>query len=67
VRPKSDGHKKTFEWGRSSFLQEARMLARFRHPSIVRVTRVFEAYSTAYMVMAVPGLLRRRFEQPHQP
>jgi serine/threonine protein kinase len=27
------------------------MLARFRHPSIVRVTRVFEAYSTAYMVM----------------
>jgi serine/threonine protein kinase len=51
VRPKSDAHKKTFEWGRSSFLQEARMLARFRHPSIVRITRVFEAHSTAYMVM----------------
>ena len=31
--------------------QEARMLARFDHPSIVRVTRVFEANSTAYMVM----------------
>jgi TPR repeat protein len=56
VRPKSDAHKKTFEWGRLSFLQEARMLARFKHPSVVRVTRVFEAYSTAYMVMELePG------------
>ena len=32
VRPKSEQHKKTFEWGRASFLQEARTLARFRHP-----------------------------------
>ena len=47
VRPKSDRHKQTFEWGRSNFLQEARTLARFEHPSIVRVTRVFEANSTA--------------------
>jgi serine/threonine protein kinase len=51
VRPKSEQHRKTFEWGRSSFLQEAQTLARFKHPSIVRVTRVFEALSTAYMVM----------------
>jgi serine/threonine protein kinase/WD40 repeat protein len=51
VRPKSDRHKKTFDWGRSNFLLEARTLARFEHPSIVRVTRVFEANSTAYMVM----------------
>src|SRR5690349_8146492 len=51
VRPKSDRHAKTFQWGRSSFLEEARTLARFEHPSIVRVTRVFEANSTAYMVM----------------
>jgi serine/threonine protein kinase len=55
VRPKSDRHKSTFAWGRSSFLTEARTLARFEHPSIVRVWRVFEANSTAYMVM--------RFEQ----
>ena len=55
VRPRSDRHAKTFEWGRSNFLQEARTLARFEHPSIVRVTRAFEANSTAYMVM--------RFEQ----
>lgn len=51
VRPKSERHKQTFDWGRSSFLQEARTVARFRHPGIVRVTRVFEANSTAYMVM----------------
>jgi len=51
VQPKSERHKKTFDWGLSSFLQEARTLARFRHPSVVQVTRVFEAFSTAYMVM----------------
>jgi TPR repeat protein/serine/threonine protein kinase len=51
VRPKSERHKKTFEWGRSNFLQEAQTLARFEHSSIVRVIRVFEANSTAYMVM----------------
>jgi TPR repeat protein/tRNA A-37 threonylcarbamoyl transferase component Bud32 len=52
VRPKSERHKQTFEWGRSNFLKEARTLARFEHPSIVRVSRVFEAHSTAYMVMS---------------
>jgi Protein kinase domain len=51
VRPTSGKQKETFEWGRASFLQEARTLARFRHPSVVQVTRVFEAHSTAYMVM----------------
>ncbi|HZT48528.1 MAG TPA: serine/threonine-protein kinase [Hyphomicrobiaceae bacterium] len=51
VRPKSERHKASFEWGRASFLKEAQMLALFRHPGIVRVTRVFEANSTAYMVM----------------
>jgi serine/threonine protein kinase len=51
VRPKSERHRQTFDWGRSNFLQEARTLARFEHPAIVRVTRVFEANSTAYMVM----------------
>jgi serine/threonine protein kinase len=51
VRPKLHRQKETFEWGMRSFLQEARTLARFRHASIVQVTRVFEAYATAYMVM----------------
>jgi hypothetical protein len=51
VRPKSERHKPTFERGRSSFLEEARTLARFEHPSIVRVIRVFVWHSNAYMVM----------------
>jgi hypothetical protein len=51
VRPKSERHKATFDWGRTSFLREAQTLARFRHPGIVRVSRVFEANATAYMVM----------------
>src|SRR5262245_13494128 len=52
VRARSERHRKTFEWGRSNFLKEARTLARFEHSSIVRVSRVFEANSTAYMVMS---------------
>ena len=51
VRPRSERHEKTFDWGRSNFLKEARTLARFDHPSILRVSRIFEANSTAYMVM----------------
>jgi serine/threonine protein kinase len=51
VRPKSDRHRPTFDWGRASFIEEARTLARFQHSSIVRVSQIFEAHSTAYMVM----------------
>jgi serine/threonine protein kinase len=40
-----------FAWGRERFLDEARALARFRHPHIVPVLRYFEANGTAYMVM----------------
>jgi serine/threonine protein kinase/HAMP domain-containing protein len=37
--------------GLESFLVEARTLATFRHPNIVRVARFFEAHRTAYMVL----------------
>ena len=40
-----------FAWGRERFLDEARALARFRHPHIVPVLRYFEANGTAYTVM----------------
>lgn len=60
-----------FAWGRERFLDEARALARFRHPHIVPVLRYFEAHGTAYTVMefedgsSVSQLLRqqgRRFQ-----
>jgi len=40
-----------FAWGRERFLEEARALARFRHPHIVPVLRFLEANGTAYTVM----------------
>ncbi|MBB5205458.1 non-specific serine/threonine protein kinase [Inhella inkyongensis] len=41
----------TFELGLRSFVNEARMLARFDHPSLLKVYRFWEANGTAYMVM----------------
>ena len=40
-----------FSWGLRRFLDEARTLASFRHPNIVRVMRFFEANHSGYMVM----------------
>lgn len=40
-----------YKWGLERFIQEARTLAKFSHPHIVRVNRYFEANSTGYMVM----------------
>ena len=52
VAPKSDGDQDDFEWGRKRFVEEAQILARFRHPNIVRVARIIrEANGTAYFVM----------------
>ena len=49
--PHSDTLAKRYAWGLERFLLEARTLARFDHPNIVRVLSVFEANNTAYMVM----------------
>jgi formylglycine-generating enzyme required for sulfatase activity len=51
VRPFTEDRKQLFQWGLERFLQEARTLAKFIHPNIVRVFAVFEANDTAYMVM----------------
>jgi serine/threonine protein kinase len=51
IRPVDEASAQTFEWGKQRFLDESRTLASFRHPSIVRVMRFFEANATAYMVM----------------
>ena len=51
VIPLSPDREADYRWGLERFLQEARTLARFEHPNIVRVLRYFEANRTAYMVM----------------
>ena len=40
-----------FQRGLESFLNEARLLARFNHPALVRVYRFWKANGTAYMAM----------------
>lgn len=49
VRSSSQGE--TFALGLKSFVNEARLLARFDHPSLVKVYRFWEDNGTAYMVM----------------
>jgi len=51
VVPRGTRFADDFAWGRERFLDEARALARFRHPHIVPVLRYFEANGTAYTVM----------------
>ena len=51
VRSRGDGQRERYRWGLDRFIQEARTLARFDHPNIVRVHSVFEFNGTAYMVM----------------
>ena len=50
VQPRSQ-HRGTFEAGLKSFVNEAKLLAQFDHPSLVKVFRFWEANGTAYMVM----------------
>ena len=51
VMVRSERHRETFELGRRSFVNEARLLAQFDHPSLVKVYRFWEDNGTAYMVM----------------
>ncbi|UYO51047.1 serine/threonine protein kinase [Rhodopseudomonas palustris] len=39
-----------FLWGKERFVEEARTLARFDHPNIVKAVRIFDANNTSYMV-----------------
>jgi serine/threonine protein kinase len=51
VKPNSEKSSELFQWGLERFIEEARALANFRHPNIVRVLRYFKSYGTAYIVM----------------
>lgn len=51
VEVKSEDQLETFQVGLRSFVNEARLLAQFDHPALVKVHRFWEANGTAYMVM----------------
>ena len=51
VRARTAEHDERYRSGLERFIREARTLARFDHPNIVRVHSVFEHNGTAYMVM----------------
>ncbi len=48
---RSSADQATYQSGLKSFVAEARLLAQFDHPSLVKVYRFWEANNTAYMVM----------------
>lgn len=72
VVPVATEHEHDYKWGLERFIQEARTLARFSHPHIVRVNRYFEANGTGYMVMDYEegeslSQRLRRAEAPDEP
>ena len=51
VLVRSDGNREAYAAGLQSFIREARLQARFSHPAMLEVYRVWEQNGTAYMAM----------------
>ena len=51
VKPRAADFVPSYRAGLKLFLREARTLAKFRHPSIVRISQLLLAANTAYIVM----------------
>ena len=51
VRSKSEGHSDDYRWGLDRFISEAKTLAKFDHPNIVKVYRSFQENNSGYMVL----------------
>jgi serine/threonine protein kinase len=72
VRARTEEQSERYRWGLDRFIREARTLAKFDHPNIVRVLSVFEHNNTAYMVMRfeegenLAALLERRRTLPEE-
>jgi len=64
VSLRSGSDEESFRLGRESFVKEAKLLARFDHPSLLKVYRYWEANGTAYMAM--PILRGRTLKQVRQ-
>jgi len=57
VSVRSEKHRDSFTAGRRSFISEAKLLAQFDHPGLVKVYRYWEENGTAYIAMPYyPGL-----------
>lgn len=48
---RSERHQETFRLGLKSFINEARILAQFDHPALIKVYRFWEQNNTAYTAM----------------
>ncbi|MBC7938534.1 MAG: serine/threonine protein kinase, partial [Chitinophagaceae bacterium] len=61
--------RETFDLGMKSFVNEARLLARFDHPALLKVLRFWEENGTAYMAMPFyeGRTLQRVFERLGRP
>ncbi|MGM9485824.1 serine/threonine protein kinase [Ideonella sp. YS5] len=64
VSVRSASYSETFDVGRRSFVNEAKLLARFDHRSLLKVYRFWEDNGTAYMLM--PYLQGRTLKQARQ-
>lgn len=62
---RSSSHEQSFQAGLASFVAEARLLAQFDHPSLVKVFRFWEANQTAYMVMPLYGGMTLKQARAH--
>jgi serine/threonine protein kinase len=62
VVPRSEAHRAHFDLGLKSFINEARLLAAFDHPALVKVYRFWADNGSAYMVMPFyDGLTLRKW------
>lgn len=67
VQVRSTANNDAFASGLKNFLREARLLARFSHPAVVEVHRVWEQNGTAYMAMRYyAGKTLREWRQIHR-
>jgi len=67
VHALGDAFEDRFQWGLERFLAEARVLATFRHPNIVRVLRYFIVNGTGYIVMEYESGESLKHWLPRQP